>query len=381
MQHDHRRGLITGWSLVLTLLVFSVRPACAAELTQRDWMVALVDTLGWAYGLPDEPQDPDYINILSGNRTLRLEAEDIYASGEDNVSFMAFRNFGAFSGRGWLQGSREATEVHLRFTLPVGGNYQLSANLRQTGHQFRMGETRVMADAGPDFTEVPIGSFEFQAGPQVITVTLPPNGSIDALNLTAPNLPAIAPLQGWQPDQPLTWEVIQVTLLQLFELAAFFPASEDPVLIEAEPFAQADAPAVSTPHLGQTSGEKWLRTGPRPATLSIPFTLPERGFYDLSLRVMGAPVKIIIGDHQEITFSAQPFLSDFVFKGLSFQNAESNIRITLPANGGLDRFILTRRKVDPTAAAILLGQAQGDQPTVNDLDTLTAKLAAFGVNR
>jgi hypothetical protein len=294
---------------------------------------------------------------------------------------MAFRNFGAFSGRGWLQGSREATDVHLRFTLPIDGRYQLSANLRQAGHRFRIGETRVKADAAPDFTEVPIGSFDFLAGPQSLTVTLPPNGSIDAISLTAPNLPAIAPLEGWQPDQLLTWEVIQVTLLQLFELTAFFPAGNDRILIEAEAFAQPDAPAVSTPHLGQTSGEEWLRVGPRPATISIPFTLPERGFYDLSLRVMGAPVTIVLGDHQEFTFSAQPFLSDFVFEGLSLQNTESNLRITLPANGGLDRITLTPRKVDSTTAAVLLGHAQSGQPTTNDLDTLTAKLAAFGVNR
>ena len=39
-------------------------------------MISLVDATGWSFGLPDEPQDPDYINILNGNRELRIEAED-----------------------------------------------------------------------------------------------------------------------------------------------------------------------------------------------------------------------------------------------------------------------------------------------------------------
>ena len=50
------------------LMTFTALPGYAQELTQRDWMIALVDASGWSYGLPDEPQDPDYINILTGNR-------------------------------------------------------------------------------------------------------------------------------------------------------------------------------------------------------------------------------------------------------------------------------------------------------------------------
>jgi hypothetical protein len=65
-------------------------------------MIAIVDALGWSYGLPDEPQDPDYINILAGNREFRFEAEDIYDKDRDNVSVMSFVNFGDFSGKGWL---------------------------------------------------------------------------------------------------------------------------------------------------------------------------------------------------------------------------------------------------------------------------------------
>ena len=57
---------ITCHLLTLSFLLILTSPGYAAELTQRDWMITLVDAFGWSYGLPDEPQDLDYINILAG---------------------------------------------------------------------------------------------------------------------------------------------------------------------------------------------------------------------------------------------------------------------------------------------------------------------------
>ena len=87
--HGAMRALAHHLFFIL-LLTFTALPGYAQELTQRDWMVALVDASGWSYGLPDEPRDPDYINILTGNRELRYEAEDVFSKDEDNVSIMSF---------------------------------------------------------------------------------------------------------------------------------------------------------------------------------------------------------------------------------------------------------------------------------------------------
>jgi hypothetical protein len=168
----------------------------------------LARTSGWSYGLPDEPQDPDYINILTGNREFRFEAEDVFSKDEDNVSIMSFQNFGAFSGQGWLNGAKEPTLTHLRFNLPISGEYLVKAHLRQEGHLFVIAGEQVTADAENKFTEVTIGRFELQSGAQEILVTLPVNGSIDYISLKAPNLAAITPDGGWQPDEPLTWQVL-----------------------------------------------------------------------------------------------------------------------------------------------------------------------------
>jgi hypothetical protein len=172
--------------LFFLFLIFAASSGCASELTQRDWMIALVDATGGSYGLPDEPQDPDYINILTGNREFRFEAEDVFTEGEDNVSIMSFQNFGTSSGWGWLHGTKAPTQVHLSFTLPLAGEYEIKAQLRQKGHLFNIAGEEKTADAKDAFTEVSIGNFSLQSGAHEIVVTLPVNGSIDDIILGLP---------------------------------------------------------------------------------------------------------------------------------------------------------------------------------------------------
>jgi len=367
--------------LTFVFLFCLALPGHAAELTQRDWMVALVDTIGWSYGLPDEPQDPDYINILTGNREFRFEAEDIYAKDEDNVSVMSFQNFGAYSGRGWLRSSREPTEVHLRYTLPLSGEYQIKAHIRLPGHEFSVDGTTQIVDAKSTFTLATVGTFQLQAGAQGITVILPPGGSLDYITLKAPNQPAITPADGWQPNEPLTWAAIQTTLLQLLDLAELFPSSTTPLIFEAEALAQSAIKVVDIPHLGHPSGGKWLRTGPLPAEAKFPIMLAESGFYDLSLRVMGNPINISVGGHQEISLEAKTYLDNYTFKTLFLFAGESNITLALPPGGGVDQLILTGRQIDTALVETLLGFEQRNKPESSNLDTLTSLLAAFGVKR
>lgn len=381
MQRYGAMGALARHFFFIFFLIFTALPGYAQELTQRDWMIALVDASGWSYGLPDEPQDPDYINILTGNREFRFEAEDIFSKEEDNVSIMSFQNFGAFSGQGWLIGAKEPTAVHLRFTLPVSGEYLVKAHLRQKGHVFVIAGEQVTADAENNFTEVTVGRFDLQSGAQEILVTLPANGSIDYISLNAPNLAAITPDGGWQPDEPLSWQVLQTTLLQAWQLADLFPEDPTPLVIEAEDLKQSDVKVVSIPHLGQPSGGKWLRAGALPAEVRFPITLKNSGFFDLSLRAMGNPIHISIGDHQKLLLEPKPYLDNFTFKSLFLFAGESNITLELPPGGGVDQLRLTGRQIDAKRAKTLLDLDQKEKPEARDLDSLATLLVAFGIER
>ena len=376
----HCLAVIGIWT-VLTLCTPVFLSAAAAELTQRDWMMTLVDTLGWSFGLPDEPQDPDYINILSGNRTYRFESENFFTSKKDNISIMSFRDFGSFSGKGWLHGARKPAEVRFNIHLPLHGLYTVKAHLREPGHKFKIAGTLQSVDGGSDFSLVTIGSFELQAGPHEIVVTLPANGSIDYISFEAPNFPIISPSDGWQPDEPLTKEILETTLLQLFKLADLFPEAREPIRIEAEDHHLPGFTIESSGHLGQPSGGKWLLATPFSANVTIPLELPDIGFYDLTLRVMGEKINVVLGDHHEINFMAKPFLDDFVFTSLYFYNARTDIKVSLPKGAGFDKLTLTKRQVEPKTVSALLDLNLKDPPSNDDMIYLTSLLSSFGVSR
>lgn len=372
--------LCAGFALTATLVLTSALPGQAASLTQRDWMVALTDTLGWSFGLPDQPDAPDYINILQGNRTYRFEAEDIHSRDEDFVTLMSFRNFGSFSGSGWLHGGREPVLVHLRFTLPLTGEYRLETRVRGAGHRFVISGKEAEVDAGDEFTDLEVGSFQLSAGPQEILVTLPPNGSIDFISLSAPNLAKVEPLGGWQPGETLTWDTVHATLVQLLGLAELFPAEAPPLVIEAEDLPQSDIETVTIPYLGVPSAGKWLRAGPHPAKISLSLPLPASGFYDLTLRAMGDPLQVTLDDHLALTRAGGAYLDDHRFKPLAM-SPRSSITLEIPPGGGVDQLLLTRRQVDAAGTSRLLGLAPSAAPDAAALDILTRLLAAFGVER
>lgn len=381
MRRNQFLKIIVRFVLTLTFFLLWALPVYSTELTQRDWMITLVDTVGWSYGLPDEPQDPDYINILTGNREFRFEAEEVYARDEDNVSIMSFQNYGNFGGIGWLHGAGEPTTVHLRFNLPIGGKYLLKAHLRLAGHRFSVNGANATVDAKTEFSLETVGSFQLQAGDQEVVVTLPPGGSIDYITLKAPKLVTITPDDGWQPDEVLTWKVIQTTMLQLLDLAVLFPSSPTPLVIEAEDLAQTELHSVGIQHLGRPSGDRWLRAGPYPAKVLFPVRLKESGFYDLTLRVMGDPIDVSVGDYRNISLAAKAYLDDYTFKSLFFFAGNSNITLLIPPGGGVDQLTLAGRQINTTLADTLLGLEHHENPTARDLDNLTTLLAAFGVKR
>lgn len=367
--------------LTIILMLFSLSVGHARELTERDWMITVVDALGWSYGLPDEPQDPDYINILSGNRKFRYEAETVYAKETDYVSLMTFKNFGNFSGIGWLQGTKEPTDVHLSFNLPIAGEYHIKASVRLAEHIFNINGETTVAGADYLFTEVDLGLFRLTSGPQEIVVSLPPNGSIDYISLTAQNQETITPRNGWDPDKVLTWETVNTTLFQLMSLAEVFPVADERLIIEAESYPQAGVRIVDTPHLGRPENGKWLRVGPEMTSVRIPFGQINGGFYDLSMRVMGAKIKVAIDNGYETKIAAKDYLNNYTLPSIFLNGQEKYLILTVPPGGGVDQISFAGKAFTRDQEATLIGFDQRLSPVAKDLDNIATLLAAFGVER
>ncbi len=235
-----------------------------------------------------------------------------------------------------------------------------------------------MADGNGDkFTTVDLGEVTLPSGPTTVVVTLPPGGALDAITLTAPNLTAIAPDPGWQPEAPLTWEVVAITLMQALNLADKLPlASDPPQTLEAEEIKEIGAARlVEDSHLGAPSGGRWLRTSVQPATVRMPVELPAAGFFDLSLIAMGEPITVRFNDHLELSATGKAYLDELTLPPVYLPAGSNELAITLPPRGGLDRIMLKPRQTTlVTLKEALELQTSGEVPTPADLDRLSARL-------
>lgn len=376
MPNLHFCRLLIVAALTAALLVLPANSAQA--LTQRDWMIALVDSLGRSFGLPDSPQSDDYLNILQGKRNLRFEAETV-RSADDEVSTLAFLNYGPFSGSGWLLGTSRPTEVHLRFVLPLDGRYRLGIAVHRPGHTLKIGGQSFPIDGDAQkFSKIEVGEFPLTAGLQEIIVTLPPGGALDYLELTAPNLSPIVPDGGWQPDAALTWDALAVTATQALHLEKELPPTDRSMAIEAEALTETGgAQLVEDAHLGRPSGGRWLRTAAQAAKVGAALDIAQGGFYTIDLTVMGTSIDVLVNGQQSLAVEGKPYLDAVTTQPIFLPKGSNRLEITLPPGCGLDRIVVKARQSDLTTLAAALGLTMaGDAPTSADLDRLTVRLSS-----
>jgi len=315
--------------------------AAAPQPTQRDWLKNMVDGLGWGFGLPDEPTDDDYLAIVSGQRSLRLEAEEIVPPSEP-VSTKNYHNFGPFSGQGWVSGISTPTTARLPFLLPLGGRYQVRAALRLPGHTLTIGGKEFKADGKQHFSTVDLGSVELAAGPQTVLVALPPDGGIDFIELEAHDLTPISPIGGWQLDKPLTRETLAVTSIQTLDLLAQLPPQGSPLHIEAE---QANLPATAQAtearHLGAPSRNAWVRAGGAGSLIELEFIPPQAGVYRLSVRgLAGQALRADVDGKIHFSAPFPEYLATRQGPSIWLDKTPHRFRIELPPRAGLDAIIL-----------------------------------------
>lgn len=373
------RPICCSIAVLFCLLFASSTPtlAAAATPTQRDWMVNLVDGLGFSFGLPDNPSDADYLRILSGDRHLHLEAEEHHLP-TDMVSVNTFLTFGAFSGKGWVNGIAVPTKANLRFLLPLPGRYRATAKVRSAGHVFHFGKATATVPAGENrFHDVDLGEFDLAAGEQTVQVDLPPNTSIDYLVLYAAPLPPIAPPGGWQPDRPLTFEDLAVCVAQALTLEKLLPPGSSRHLFEAETaLVSGVLETTDIRHLGQPSGGKWLRAGVAQTPLVLRFTPPAAGVFDLYLRGESEqPVTGRIDDHIPVRIVFPPYLEDVYLTTLSLSATEHTLSLNLPMRAGIDALQLHERSSGGDDYRRLTGLVTGIAPTQGDIDRVLGLLA------
>ena len=352
--------------------------------TQADLIIGLVDSLGWSFGLPDDPEIDDYLTILQGRRVWRFEFEDIYQPSPDAPVYpKETRSFGPFSGKRWQRAPSHQVEPKIAFLLPISGEYEVRATLTKPGYRFTAGDTQLAADGTDKFSEVSFGSVDLQAGQQSARVTIPSRGGIDYILLTAPPTTTIDPGSTWEPMKKLSYGELAISLSRLFELEPLLPpAPDDSIRIEAE---EAPVPQYATVsndrYQGSVSGD-WFKTNMHPASYSHLFAVEKKGVYDLSLNVRATlPVTGLLNGREYFEGTPTPYFSTLSVGAVHLDAGINQLEIDLPPRAGLDRITFTPRASAEVDYLRLTGLPAAAEPTPEQLDRILKLIAAIGARR
>ena len=358
-------------------------PRAETGFSQRQWVVSLVEALGWSFGLPDNPHDLDYHRLLDGRRQWRIEGEESFQPG-DAVSVKTFETFGPYSGSGWLNGLSGRTTTTLRFLIPHSGHYRLTAALRRPGHRITLGGRTWEADGPLEFGRVALGEVELTAGMQESLIDLPPDGSFDYLELSAPDRSPVEPLDGWRFEQALDVEVLALSVIQLLQLEDALPPTPESFIIEAENavFRQGVEPTEAR-LLGEPSGGLWLRAGNLAGEILLDFSLPTPGIWSLSLRGAGdTPIPARLDERRTLLYPSAGYLQERALGSALLAAGDHSLRLQLPPRAGIDYLRLDRRASQKEDYRRLVGLPTADvAPTPAQVDRLLALLAAIGAER
>lgn len=337
--------------LIVTALAFTAISGWSAEIkpavfTQKDLGQMIVKHFGWGEGLAKETSDRDYLLVLGGQRTFRFEAEDVYNPKTDRVSLADYNLHGPFTGRGWLQGTSDATSATFSVMVPVGGEYSLKAVLKGSGFIWTInGKDYKAGSAAGGFSEIDCGMVTLKPGAFQAKLTIPPGGGIDSFSFEAPNFRPIQPFSGWRFRDPLTADrlaEVAVSLMNAYDKLPVVDKDVPPPLAAVDAaLASKGASASVISYLGPYSSRAWLRAGFRGAEIRVPLKVKETGVYRLQARVLGGS---ITGDVKDTSFSvAGKQYLDLVDLGVyKLDSGENMLTVKLPPMGGLDMIQFTR---------------------------------------
>lgn len=371
---------ITAAISAILFFLFGAFQVSAAEnqktLTQRDWIVNLIDTLGYSFGLPDTPQDSDYIKLLEGGRVFRFEAET-FRNPDDLVAINNFSTFGEFSGTGWVSAISSPTKMRMNFLLPHAGTYQFFASVRLPGHTLQLDDQIWNIEENhPKFHRIDLGKTTLNAGMKELEIAMPANGSIDYIEFLAPPLPSIMPLTGWDPNTTLSYNDLAVSAIRALDLESLLPLNSEKILIEAETIMQDKSLITDQRHLGEPHGGFWLRTGASGGEVALPFNVEVAAVYTLSLVAEGA--KIFTGsldNHQPWQSEFPSYLKENIIGTWFLSSGQHQLKIVIPPRGGVDLLTLLQRQSATTDYRILAGLPAHDTVRVEDANRLLTLLA------
>lgn len=336
------------------------------QLKEFDLARKLVDALGFSEGLPPQPVEKDYLQILGGGRTFRFEAENTFDQQSDPVAVRDFPLYGAFSGKGWVHATTNPVAVHFKVFIPITGKYTLKVTARGDNQLWSVAGKAFKQSYGDKFSTSDLGEVFIAAGELEFNAVIQPAGAIDTITFTAPAFAPVEPLAGWNPAKPLTATALNETVAALLGLEPLLPvdSSYKTKIIEAASLPDLSARVHLTDKqiYGKPTAEKWVRAFQAVATVSIPLEIESSSVYAVRLRALGTALTAGFGQRM-VAVAAKPFLDWIDLGTFRLPKGVNTLTVELPPMGGIDVIEVTKKLSTPADyATITKTGLQGDTP-------------------
>jgi hypothetical protein len=365
--------------LLLSTVSFGADPAPA--YLQKDLARQILQQLSWDSGLPKEPADRDYLMILGGKRSFRYEAESSYNPETDMVTVKDFPLFGAFTGKGWIFGVSETTSATFTVLLPIAGEYDFKAVIKGDGFIWKIADKEYHINSkSKSFRETDIAKVNLKAGAVTINLTIPPECAIDSLLFTAPDQTSVQPFSGWRFREKLTAARLAETAVALTNGFAKLPdsgpqASPKTIAVSDMVALPANVAPTTASYLGPFYSKSWVRADFNGATLQIPLTVAETGYYTLTANVIGENIYGKVNDSL-FKLSSKQYLNKTVLGLYRLESGDNLLSITLPPSGGIDTVDFSKKSSTPEDFMRLAG-VKGPADRLIDADETAALLKSI----
>lgn len=311
----------------------------------------ILQQYSWGDGLPIEPSDRDYLQILGGKRKFRYEAESAYNEKTDRVTVREFALYGPYTGKGWLMGVSDVTIANFSTLLPIKGTYTLKAVIKGNGFVWNVDNKPYRADSNSEkLREIEIGKIPLKAGVVNIQVSIPPEGAIDSFSFTAADYPPIQPFNGWRFKEPLTAGRMAEIAVSITGTQEQLPESTQALQKQISAVETAVIPPTAARtdagEFGKFYSREWVRADYRGAAVQIPVKINDAGFYAVNANLMGG---VITGSVNEVLFESagKPYLDKVRLGMFRMESGDNLITINLPPMGGIDTLKIRKSSIAP----------------------------------
>lgn len=340
-------ALLATWALGESGLPRARREGLAGTATgsvvlEGEWAARLVETLGLAEELPDDPDDRDRFALLCPSGVIERIA--------------------AFPEAVPLESTSHPTgSLRVRTPALAPGRYVLAVHGRGAGVWSVGGSTIGVLAPGLLAMDVAREPVRLAGGPTELAVRLAEGARIDRAELIPWTTGCIAPAGGWAAGRPLTFGAKARTMVLALDALARLPRDGEPLRIEAERFEALRRDGARTDRwLGvPASADRWVEAVGPTAEFDYRFALERSGLYTVLARVHGAARQIwSLDETLHASVVAGEEASRFAWSEVTtvwLERGAHTLRARLPRGGGADVVQVIRRRTDDAAFLAALG--------------------------